>query len=402
MKKKIVHLSYSDIDGGAAKAALRIHQALSRLSSVESILLVDKKGTNVQKVYSPLSRFWRIYRRGTALFSKLILRNILLNSGTVNTGLFYSPWPKQLLKYNPDVVILHWMGREMFSFRQFSKLECNILIVAHDEWFINGLAHLSQSQDDCNLSYFRKLINTRLNSYLYCKKLKFIREKNIKFVVPSNYQKMIYSEKLPESNIIEIPHPINTGYWSNTNCSAEIKISDKVEGDRILLFGASRGSLLKSKGYSLIDSLLRELHLLNATKKFNLKINSFGDEDLIIDTPEGVEFVNLGFINDQEKLIDVYTKADIYFTLSSIESFGLTAQEAMTCETPVVAFKGSGLESVLIDFPENLINPGDLKSMARRIAEILQDSTNTTRYRKSMVQRFDELAIGEKYLNASD
>lgn len=86
-----------------------------------------------------------------------------------------------------------------------------------------------------------------------------------------------------------------------------------------------------------------EIILRNLVKKYNLE--------------DTVEF--FGTINDDSKLAKIYSESLVLTHLVKESAFGYTAGEAMACQTPVIAWKPSGLEELIEDgitgfnIPEN-------------------------------------------------
>ena len=79
----------------------------------------------------------------------------------------------------------------------------------------------------------------------------------------------------------------------------------------------------------------------------------------------------LGEIND---IVRYLSASDLFLLSSQMESFGLAALEAMSCEVPVVAARVGGLPEVIEDGISGfLVDFGDIEGLAQRSLEILQD-----------------------------
>jgi mannosylfructose-phosphate synthase len=94
----------------------------------------------------------------------------------------------------------------------------------------------------------------------------------------------------------------------------------------------------------------------------------------IIDEKDLDESVRiLGYVPD-DMLVSLYQHAELFVLPSIFEPFGMTAQEAMACGSPVVASKLGGIKSV-ISSGENglLIDPSDAEEFADAISMLLKD-----------------------------
>lgn len=79
------------------------------------------------------------------------------------------------------------------------------------------------------------------------------------------------------------------------------------------------------------------------------------------------------FLGRQDNLPDIFSCSDVLLLPSELESFGLVALEAMSCEVPVVATIVGGLPEVVVHGETGfLANLGDVETMSNYVLEILQ------------------------------
>jgi N-acetyl-alpha-D-glucosaminyl L-malate synthase BshA len=81
------------------------------------------------------------------------------------------------------------------------------------------------------------------------------------------------------------------------------------------------------------------------------------------------------FLGKQDRVYEKLGLADLFLLPSQLESFGLAALEAMSCEVPVIASDVGGIPEVIEDGVDGyLIDPGDVADAARHAIEILSRS----------------------------
>lgn len=163
MKKKILHLNFSDT-GGAGIAVRRIHECIKN-PNIESKILVVEKNTSNDDILVKQSKinyfFWQ--------FKKKISRNLKFinfvtkNKNTHSINILNSNIKKQILQINPDLIFIHWIGNEMISLKQIFELEkIKKIWVLHDMWLYCGAEHYTESirfiegYNKSNKPYFEK------------------------------------------------------------------------------------------------------------------------------------------------------------------------------------------------------------------------------------------------------
>jgi N-acetyl-alpha-D-glucosaminyl L-malate synthase BshA len=108
------------------------------------------------------------------------------------------------------------------------------------------------------------------------------------------------------------------------------------------------------------------------------------------------------FLGERDALPEVLAGADVFALSSSEESFGLSALEAMSCGTPVVATRVGGVSEVVEDGVSGLLAPADgLQEFAEKLRSLLFDAALGERFgeaaRTAAVERFDRNRVVARY-----
>lgn len=99
------------------------------------------------------------------------------------------------------------------------------------------------------------------------------------------------------------------------------------------------------------------------------------------------------FLGERDALPELLSPADVFVLSSSEESFGLSALEAMSCGTPVVATDVGGVREVVDDGVTGLLAPaGDVAAFAENLKSLLFDRDRARSMgeaaRRAAVERF--------------
>src|SRR6266480_5284755 len=120
--------------------------------------------------------------------------------------------------------------------------------------------------------------------------------------------------------------------------------------------------------------LVEGLHALADEAKITLLVFGAGK---LPDSGGRYQLIELGSINSPDLQSLFYSACDVFAAPSRIESFGLTALEAMACGTPVVAFQTGGLMDIVADGETGLLEKriGSVVGLHDRLAWMLQHPT---------------------------
>lgn len=360
---KVAFLNTYYQSGGAAIAAKRLQDALTEHVDVCYITqdavvqdqVVSVSNTPVKKILS------RVRFIGERLYFLFFERNkdVRFQFSPANTGIDLTS-SKEFQE--ADVIHLHWINQGFVSLAGLKKIIQSgkpIVITMHDFWYFTGGCHypstcvayldncgncpMLKSPSDHDLSYKIHLI----------KEVIFTNTENIVLVGCSNWlaeeaKKSSLGKNLSITSIanalpIDVFTPLDQ---ANLRAAYNVPINKK-----LILFGAMKIADPR-KGFNYFKQALH--HLQEADALPDTEIIVFGS----VKDAEKAAFENfpvtvhyLGKI-PTDKIMELYSLADIYVSPSLEDNLPNTVAEAMACGIPVIAFHTGGLPE-MIDHKEN-------------------------------------------------
>lgn len=401
---RIHHLNHSDIIGGAARAAYRIHRALIE-NGLESKMLVDIKASDdwsvQQKVRRLFTKFEEMIRQKTAqkIRSQLYTNNPIIHSPAILS----SGRVKELNKLNTDILHLHWVGNEMLSVSDIGKLQKPLVWTLHDMWAFCGAEHYSDDfrwrdgYTKNNRSIYESGFD--LNRYTWQRKKKYWK-RPIHIVAPSrwlaNYAKS--STLMKSWPVSVIPNPINLEKWKPFEKLKARELLNLPPKTLIIIFGAIGGSNDPRKGFDLLVGALQSLQ----GKLPDLQLLIFGQSKPQNPPNLGFRTHYLGHLHDDLSLRIAYSAADLMVIPSRMDNLPNTGVEALACGTPIVAFDSCGLPDI-VQHKETgyLAQAFDAEDLANGINWILSEkgrySALCDQARKYAERRFNPSIVAKQY-----
>ena len=148
---KILHINYSELNGGAAIGANRLHQALLKLN-INSEMLVVERCTIEPFIHSPKNSVEELIYQLKKILARFIKRKLIRtnNKETFSFNYFNTNILNKIKLINPDIVHIHWIGNEMISISQLKKIKKPIIWTFWDMWPFCGAEHYSYDKRHLN------------------------------------------------------------------------------------------------------------------------------------------------------------------------------------------------------------------------------------------------------------
>ncbi len=371
---KILHLSTSDIEGGAARATYRLCRGLQSLNITTKMLVRAKLSADA---------------------SVIAQRNILTKLSPTVSGLplivysqrhhtMFSPqWfpdtiASQVRQINPHIVHLHWICNGYMRIETLAKFNKPLVWTLHDMWAFTGGCHYNQEcqkyQDSCGACpQLKSNSNWDLSRWVWYRKYQAWKNLNLTIVTPSAWlAKCASSSSLLKNLPIKvIPNGIDINKYQPIEKHLARKLLNLPQDRQLILFVAM-STAEKRKGFHLLQPALKKLSQSNNHHNFELIIlgaNKSGEElDL------GFKSNYLGRLNDDITLALVYSAADVFVAPSTQDNLPNTVMESLACGTPCVAFKIGGMSEMIEDRKNGyLAKPYDVEDLAQGIYWVIEN-----------------------------
>lgn len=128
---------------------------------------------------------------------------------------------------------------------------------------------------------------------------------------------------------------------------------------------AFRSTMNKSKG---LVYIIESLQHLKSTVPITLL--TFSSKGLINELKNKFDIVELGWVQDEDKLVKAYNAVDFFLMPSTQEAFGMMAIEAMACGKPIIVFNGTSLPEIIKD-GGLVVKQKDVKGLSLAIDKLI-------------------------------
>ena len=403
---KILIVNTWDIQGGAARAAYRLNQALLN-SGVDSVMLVQAKRSDSNSVIEVNKTLFRkilhLFYPGLDRFPTKYYKN---RSKT----LFSPAWlplsgiVEAIELIEPDIVHLHWICDGMIRIEDLSKINKPIIWSLHDMWAFTGGCHYDEGcgkykSGCCSCPVLgSKKANDLSRSIFTRKQRTFSKMDNLTIVGLSKWladcarKSTLFADK----GVMNLPNPLDTTQFAPLDKEKARIMLNLPSDKKLILFGAMSATSDPRKGYI---ELVKALGTLSKNEDAELLIFGSNGSDNATDRSFPTHY--LGSL-DEESLHLLYCAADVMVVPSLQENLSNTIMESLSCGTPVVAFNVGG-NCDLIDHKQNgyLAEPNNPDDLGEGIQWVLNSPDYTAlshNARGKILEYFDSNVVAKQYI----
>jgi glycosyltransferase involved in cell wall biosynthesis len=376
---KISLLNFSDREGGASRAAYRLHQELRKIG-LHSRMVVQSKESDDDSVVGPqgkINKSFALLRPHLDLVPWYFYQH--------RQPILWSPaWqPKSdwrsLNQEGSDVHHLHWICRGFIPVTMLSKISGPLVWTLHDSWAFTGGCHIpldcSRYQASCGrCPQLGSAGNHDLSRWVWQRKHKHWRNLNLTIVSPSRWlADCARSSSLLRRRRIEvIPNGLDLTRFRPLDRGLARELLGLSQEQTLILSGALGLSRDPHKGFGHLQEALKILAAQGWQEKASLIIVGSSAPQEPVDT--GLKPIYLGTFHDEISMALLYAAADVLVAPYVQDNLSNVVMEALACGIPVVAFDVGGMPDMVDHLRVGyLARPFDAADLARGIEWVLAD-----------------------------
>jgi len=343
---KVVIVSASK-NGGAGKAAFRLHSNLLKSGLADSTFLVpttDKSaGKNIVTLDSAfskdlLNKFLKKIRYQKKKYNlKYYLKSLKVNYEMATLPFSNFRIEKEKVIKEADIINIHWVA-DFLNYKSFFKnTKKPIVWTLHDMNAFQGLFHYEADMMSNELivgGYDNDLINKKIryvhqhkNIHVVCLS-KWLMEKSQQSAVLGRYPHYLIPNGLDfknyEANFDEKEYKLETGI--NLYNKTLLFVSDNIHNHR--------------KGFDILYDALHKIQNI----AFNI-ITVGGDK---IELPKNYNHIHFKWISNDNEINKLYTISDLFILPSREDNLPNVMLESFANGTPVLSFNTGGMKDYII------------------------------------------------------
>lgn len=407
---KVLLLNTNDIQGGAARAAHRLHQGLLEIGVDSQMLVQRKNSTDDRTIIAPSNTVEKVLAKIKPTLDSLPLSLYKKRSkDSFSTQWCFDIVGSKVTQIAPDIINLHWINFGFLQIESIAKLNRPVVWTLHDMWSFTGGCHYADECDRYKKSCGAcpQLGSQRtddLSQWIWQRKAKAWKDLNLMIVTPSQWLAdcVRASSLLKNASIKVIPNGIDIQCFKPVEQKEARNLLNLPQEKQLILFGSISATSNRRKGFHLLELALKKLSQSAWLDRVELVVFGASEENEPIDL--GLKIHYLGNISDDNSLSLVYSAVDVFVAPSIQDNLPNTVVESLACGTPCVSFNIGGMPD-MIEHKNNgyLANQFDTEDLANGIAWILEDKERMVKLREQSrqkaVENFSQEIQANRYLS---
>lgn len=399
---KICHINASDIGGGAARAAYRLHVGLRYCGQASSMYVMYKQSSDPDIMkFQPSHRF--VPRLKHRLRRERITHRFTRYRTSRPPGLEMfsddrTQFQGEVMDQLPDcdVFNLHWIAGfiDYMAIVPALAKKAPVVWTLHDMNPLTGGCHYSgecrQYINQCGSCPQLGSYHTRdLSHQIWQRKqwvFSHIQTAQFHIVTPSRW----LADQVKRSSVLQsvavsvIPYGLDTDVFVPQDKCASRQILGIPQDAKIILFVAD-SITNRRKGFVLLQEALTSIE-----HDVGLFLLSLGNNkpNVVSDIPQ----LHIGTIANDRLLSAIYSAADLFVIPSLEDNLPNTVLEAMACAVPVIGFDVGGIPDMVRPGVTGALVPvGDVQALRDTIIALLSDSAK----RATIASNCRQIAVEE-------
>ena len=383
--------SFSDIGGGAAIAAYRLHLGLLSIGH-DSVMFVHEKKTKDDSVISIIPEDITYEQE----FSQENQHNFLQKHRTKLTNTRFSmPFPgydlsgiEELKLF--DVINIHWVDNFLSpeSILYLYNLKKRIFWTFHDQWPLTGGCHYTAGcmgfMNECDKCPQVNNPNFNIANTIFQHKKSIFNYMDFSIITPSKWLEEIVgkSSLFGKNKITTIHNGIDHEIFTDRFRESYRGLLSIPRNASVLLFGAANNTATR-KGFPYI---IKALTYLSEKPEFIKMINNNLVYALIIGqstVPDNIPIpvISTGYIEDELDISKAYAAADMLLLPSLEDNFPNQMLESLACKTPVIGFDTGGIKELIKNDINGVVVPSeDYISFGEAILDLITNKKKALLY----------------------
>lgn len=280
-------------------------------------------------------------------------------------------------KIKPDVIHLHNLHGHYLNlpilFEFLKKTQIPVVINLHDCWIFTGkcthpvrvpCTKWEKECKDCPaLGEYPQSYRIDRSKKMYQGKKKWLSEINLKKVIGVSdwVAEQARMSMLREKPIIRIYNWIDMDVFHPYQ-ENEVMDEFHIEKNKFTIICVAAAWKEGSKKNNELNELISKLDK-------DMQVVLVGEHG---ETIKGEHVCRVGFLNDIQKLAQLYSAADVYVHVSAADTFGKVIAEAMACGTPAVAYDCTACTELIEENCGYVVPLHDVDALLHVIKEVKQ------------------------------